>query len=140
MANATNIVLPDALATPVNHTFALIQANGIETAWEDRAAGIPIGFNRLRTVFKAPSPKGKVGDRSYQVQLQIALPTMETLGNSSTGLTPAPTVAHTARALVTFELPERSSLQNRKDLLKYLSGALANAQIISMIETLDRPV
>lgn len=138
MTTAADIVLPDAQATPVNHTFAVCSANGMEAIYEDRAGGVPIGFGKLRALIKAPSTKTKTSNRNYQIQVQVAVPVLETLGNNSAGFTPAPTVAYTVRGLVTFDIPERATTQQRKDIIKYLSGALVNAQISTLVSDLNR--
>jgi hypothetical protein len=40
---------------------------------------------------------------------------------------------------VEFVIPERASLQNRKDLRKMMALGLAEAQTIAMVETLVTP-
>jgi len=138
MTTAADIVLADAQATPVNHTFAVCSADGVQALYEDRSGGVPIGFGKLKVFIKAPSSKTKAGNRNYQMQVQIAVPVLETLGNNSAGFTPAPTVAYTVRGLCTFDVPERASLQQRKDILKYVTYALQNSQITALVQDLNR--
>jgi hypothetical protein len=138
MAQAANIILADALATPVNHTFAVTSISQNETLFEDRISGTPIGFGKIKVGIKAPSTSGKVGNRNYVAVLQVAVPVLETLGNNSAGLTPPPTVAYTVRATLTIDIPERSTLQQRKDIRKYTEKLLADPQVIALVENLER--
>jgi len=46
-------------------------------------------------------------------------------------------LSYVPRAFVEFVLPERSSLQNRKDLRKMLPLLLADAQVVAMVENLQ---
>jgi hypothetical protein len=47
-----------------------------------------------------------------------------------TGIQPAPTLAYNLIATVELVLPERSTLQQRKDLLAYVKNALSNTAVI----------
>lgn len=138
MSQAVNIVLADALATPVNHTFAVTEISGGTASFEDRVSGIPIGFGKIKVAIKAPSANGKVGNRNYVAVCTIGIPVMETLGNNSAGLTPPPTVAYVMRATLTFDIPERSTLAQRKDIRKYAEKLLAEAQVVNLVENLER--
>jgi hypothetical protein len=52
------------------------------------------------------------------------------------GIAPAPTLSYVCRSFTEFVMPERAALQNRKDLRKMQANLLADAQIVSMVETL----
>jgi len=137
---ASNIVLADAQATPVNHTFVPIgrDKNGV-MIFEDQSQANAIGFWRLTVDLKRPpAPNGKTSSdgRSYRVRVELSEPVLETLSNNSAGMIPAPTVSYTPRAFSDFVLPERSSLLNRKDLRKMMASALADAQVIASVENL----
>jgi hypothetical protein len=137
-----NIVLADALATPVNHTFSparqgLLGSTSV-AEWEDRAAntGIPVGFYKIHTQFLRPNKDRK----TYRMVLKISLPVLETVSNSTvSGIAPAPTVSYTPLAQMEFVIPERASLQARKDLRKMAFNMLNDTQIVNMIENLDVP-
>lgn len=122
------LTLADGAATPVNHTFSPvnIDSNGI-AKWADRSTGIPIGFPALTFMLKNPSK----GSKSYKVSAKVVLPVLEVTSPSTmTGIQPAPTLAYNLLATIEFVLPERSTLQQRKDLLAYVKNALANASVI----------
>lgn len=142
MAAIANIVLNDAATTPVAHTFNPdrqgLQGNVSIAEFVDRAAnsGVPVGMYKLSMNLSRPTAQRK----SYRLGLKLAVPVLETLSNSTvTGITPAPTVSYTVLAQLDVVIPERASLQSRKDLRKMLYEALNNSQVIAAIENLDFP-
>lgn len=142
MSAIANIVLNDAATTPVAHTFnparqGLVGSSSI-AMFEDRAAntGIPVGFFKVDLDFSRPSKARK----TYRIGLKLSTPVMEVVSNSTvSGIAPAPTVAYTPMAEVVFVIPERSSLQVRKDLRKMFYELMNNAQVVAAVEQLDAP-
>lgn len=140
MSAVATITLPDAQATPVNHSFVPLGTDTNGVWWfEDQSASAPIGYNRISLFISRPAPaaagNGSNG-RLARVKLGIHQPTLATLGTSDAGLTPPPTVQYILRTMVEFILPEESSLQNRKDARKYLLGLLAATGVVDMVENL----
>lgn len=139
MAAATNIVLPDAQATPVNHTFIPLGPDSNNVWWfEDQSAASPIGYNRVSVQLTRPL-NAKQGEdsskRVARVKIGIHTPKLETLSNSTvSGIIPAPTVSYTPRVNVEFIIPERSALQDRKDIRKFLVGALGDTNVSNAVE------
>lgn len=142
MTAVANIVLADAQATPVNHTFVPLgpDKNGAWW-WEDQSASSPIGYNRISMSLTRPitSSAGlsSGSDRMARVKVQIHTPKLETLGTNDAGITPAPTISYVPRFTCEFPMPERSSLQDRKDLRKFAYLLLQEAQLTGMVETLQ---
>jgi len=142
MSAITTIVVNDAATTPLAHTFSpgrqgLLGQSQI-AEYEDRSAntGIPVGYYKVALDFSRPSKQRK----SYRVNLKMSTPILEVLSNSTvSGIAPAPTVSYTPMVDCTFVIPERSSLQNRKDIRKMFYELLANAQVIAALEQLDAP-
>lgn len=142
MPAVANIVLADAQATPVNHTFIPLgpDANGV---WwfEDQSQATPIGYWRVSVALKRPGApvagQASSSDRVSKVVLGLHQPVLETLGTNDAGITPAPTVSYVSRVKAEYILPERSSLQNRKDIRKMLSQLNDSASIIAVVETLQ---
>lgn len=133
MAQAINIVVADAQATPVNHTFIPIGPMGTwDMVFEDQSQSSPVGFWRVYTRIKRPV--GKQAGQNIKIDVSLQEPVLETITNASTGLTPAPMVAFVPRFDMTFSVSDRSSLQNRKDLRKTASLLLSEAQITAMVE------
>jgi hypothetical protein len=138
---ASNIVLADAQGTPVNHTFIPVGRDKNSVFWfEDQSAANAIGFWKISIeMTKPPVPTAQQNSsgRSYRVRIGLHEPVLETVSNNTvSGIAPAPTISYVPRAFSEFVMPERSSLQNRKDLRKMLALALADAQVIACVETL----
>lgn len=141
MAAVASITLFDALVTPVSHSFIPLgpDSSGVWW-WEDQSATATIGYNRISMSLLRvgnPAPGASSKDRVNRVKIGFHTPKLEVLGNTSTGLTPPPTVAYVARCNIEFILPERSSLQDRKDLRKYIDNIMAETQVTNMIENLQ---
>lgn len=141
MANATNIVLADALATPVNHTFIPLGKDANNVFWfEDQSQPSPIGFWRISAALIRPLPGGpgarSSNDRVSRVKLTLHEPILETLGTSDSGLTPPATIAYIDRVSTEYILSERSSSQNRKDLRKMNANLQNEPQVVAMVENL----
>jgi hypothetical protein len=142
MAAVVSIVLNDAQATPVAHTFIPLGPDQNGAWWyEDQSVGTsPVGYNRISLqLVRAPvaSPGTNAGERTARVKIGLHTPKLEALGTNDSGLTPPPTVAYTPRCNVEFILSERSILQDRKDLRKYVDFLMAEAQVTAMVETLQ---
>jgi hypothetical protein len=141
MSAVVNIVLNDAQGSPVAHTFVPLGPDTGGVWWyEDQTGPAPIGYNRISLQLvrnsSSSSPGSNAGDRTARVKVGLHTPKMETLGNNSAGITPPPTVAYTPRCNVEFIMSERSSLQDRKDLRKYVDFLMAEAQVTDMVENL----
>lgn len=142
MSAITNIVLNDAAATPVAHTFNPARqgllGNSQLAEFEDRVAnaGIPVGFYRISLDFNRPTKQRK----TYRIGLKLMTPVLEvTSNNTVSGIAPAPTVSYTPMFQCDFVVPERATLQNRKDLRKLVHGLLNDPQVIAAVENLDAP-
>lgn len=142
MAAIGNIVLNDALATPVAHTFAPrrvgdLKGQGVLAEWEDRSSTYYIGYNRVVMQMSLPQPSGR---DTIRVRIRVMTPKMETVSNSTvSGIAPAPTVAYTPMFDGTFVLPARSALQDRKDLRKFVQFLLADTAFVNLLENFDAP-
>lgn len=144
MAAISNIVLNDAQATPVAHTFAFgsIENNKSfgSVTFEDRVAGIYIGYNKLTLAVQRPTGDGKTANRNLKLVLKVETPKLETVSNNTvSGIAPAPTVSYRPVAELVVTMPERSQLQDRKDLKKFMIEALNNAFVTDMFEKFELP-
>lgn len=144
MTIATNIVLADAQATPVNHTFIPLGRDTVDPTsywFVDQSQANALGYWKIRVQIKQPSmtvgPSATSANRVYRYNITLFEPVLEALSNNSAGYTPAPTVAYTPRAEINFVLPERSTLQNRKDIRKMTALLAADvANITAVVENL----
>lgn len=144
MAAIANIVLNDAQGTPVAHTFSYAsmenQRGSGSVVFEDRVAGIYIGYNKLTLAISRPKGDAKAATRNLQLMIKIETPKLETVSNNTvSGIAPAPTVSYRPVAEIRCVVPERSQLQDRKDLQKFLKEALNNAFITDMFEKFELP-
>lgn len=141
MATATNIVLADAQATPVNHTFQPFGRDDKDVFWfVDQSQSNEIGYWKISVEIKKPAlarPGESSAARVTRVKVSLHEPILEALSNNSAGYIPAPTIAYIPRANIEFVLHERASLQNRKDIRKMASALLADSNIVSVVESLQ---
>lgn len=141
---ASNIVLADAQGTPVNHTFVPLGPDRDGTFWfEDQSQASPIGYWRISYSLKRPSVSAagqSSNQRTYRASIGLHEPVLETVSNNTvSGIAPAPTVSYVPRCFIEHVLPERSSLQNRKDLRKMAYLLSNEAQYIALVENLTTP-
>lgn len=137
MPQAANIVLADAQATPVNHTFKPVGRDRNGVFWyEDQSQANSIGFWRISVETRNPANAGAgtSATRTRRVIVGLHEPVLEVLSNNSSGFTPAPTVAYVPRVFNEYVLPERNTLQNNKDLRKMNALLQSDAQIIAVVE------
>lgn len=142
MAAAANIVLNDAQATPVAHTFVPLGPDENGVWWfEDQSAASPIGYNKISVSLSRPL-SGAQGDsaekRMARCKIVIHTPKLENVTNSTvSGISPAPTLSYVMRSTVEFILPEKGNLQDRKDIRKYLQFLLADTTVVNAVESLQ---
>lgn len=131
-----NIVINDGATTPVAHTFAPVNIEGITARYADRSGGIPVGYYTLDISLRQPVSSSQ--EPMYLATLRVKLPVLEqTSPSTATGIQPAPTVAFTMISETKYWMSERSSLQNRKDINALHKNALANAAWTAVIENLE---
>jgi hypothetical protein len=124
MAALANMVIADALGTPVNHTFVPIGQNkdGV-FEWQDQSAasnplGVPIGFNKI-LVSAQMSKDVNAGKGKFALDYRFIMPTLETVSNSTqSGILPAATWGYDCAMFIKWVVSARSTAQNRLDLFK----------------------
>lgn len=142
---ATSIVVADAQATPVNHTFVPIGLDQNDTYWwSDQSASNALGYWRIGVSLRRPQDSVKQGttasNRNYVAKIQIVEPVLANVTNSTvTGVQPAPTLAYVPRSYHEFILPEWSAVLDRQNLSKMSPLILQNAQIKAVLENLAFP-
>lgn len=142
MSAVTAIAIADAQGSPVTHTFTPLgpDANGVWW-YEDQSQPTPVGYWRISLQLTRTPPAGNgvasSSNRVNRVKIGFHIPTLETLGTNDAGITPPPTVSYVTRSGCDIILPERNTLQNRKDLRKMLALLLADTQVINMVENLQ---
>lgn len=135
MAQRANVTLTDAAGTPVNHVYKPAQTlpNGVIT-WRDGTQAIYAGQNRLSVAQRMADARSK----STKVEWKLETPVLEvTSPSTSSGIQPAPTVAYTLLADLSIVLPDRATLQERKDLLAQMRDLIDEAIVTSQVQDLD---
>lgn len=143
MPALASITINDGQATPVAHTFnpSGPDRNGASHLF-DRSGGIAIGFPEILLSLTTPAParsgQESTSNRLYRASFRITVPVLEvTSPQTGTGIQPAPTKGYDMTFKGEFILPERSTLQNRKDILAYAKNLLAHAFSTSLVQDLE---
>lgn len=128
MATFASVVINDGAVPPVAHTFATKSNDQRVTRWEDRAGGVPIGYGKLAANIS------DINKNNRKMTFSIEVPILEAVsGANPSGFTPAASVAYYDKVDVTFVTNNRSTTQNRKDLLAYVKNFLALAVVTSIV-------
>lgn len=125
------LTINDGKATPVAHTFSPVNIDQTGVAkWADRSGGIAIGYPTVSFSMRMPNK----ASRMYRVTAKVVLPVLEqTSASTATGIQPAPTKAYDLLCNVEFVLPERSTLDQRKDVIAYAKNYIANAVLTEAV-------
>lgn len=110
----TNVVATTDAAIGVNKTFTPdgIDSKGV-ARWVDQGQTILIG----RSSFSLSVRKPTSGSRMYKVTMKYIQPTLDvTSPSTGTGIQPAPSKAYEHQIVLECMLPERGTLQERKDI------------------------
>lgn len=125
------ITINDGQASPGAHTFNPVSNENGVYVWQDQTGGVALGYLTLTYRCQRPGPYrdgvASGSDRKWKHFINIAVPTLETLGTNDAGLTPPPTVACIHRLNMEVFQPERGTTSVRKDLTAYASNLLAHA-------------
>lgn len=131
-----NVVINDGATTPLAHTYAPAGISGPIAYYADRSSGIPVGYFTMDISLRPPSAQSV--EKMYLATFRIKTPILEqTSPSTATGIQPAPTVGYTPICEMKFWLPERSTLQNRKDLRAFAKNLLADAVVTAVVENLE---
>jgi len=134
----TTLTLTDATSpSPVNRSFALVSTTPDVSRYQDIATNgnLLIGAG-IATLGLRETPNGAV-----RISGKLSLPTLEQVdGDDSGGYTPPPKKAFDSIGTFEMVIPNRASLQNRKDLKAMLIDLLGDALVTSAVESFVHPV
>jgi hypothetical protein len=135
MSAIAALSINDGATVPVAHTFnPAPDVNSAMPMWVDRSGGIAMGYPRITMSLRNPTKTS----RTYRLLFKIATPVMETTSASTaSGIPPAPVVSYTLLSNLEFVLPERSTLQQRKDILAYVKNFLALSLVTSAVQDFE---
>jgi len=122
LSTQANLVLADGQSTPVNKTFSARGADLNLAVWKDISAGIGIGVPTI--TLSAKESEGANG--AWRCEARVTLPVLEVVSGDAGGYTPSPKVAYKMFGKVEFVAPNRSTVQNRKDLKAFLANFLGH--------------
>jgi hypothetical protein len=135
MAAIANIILADGQGSPVNHTFAPVNQEGVSSLWNDAVTGVVAGFPLLRLKTNADSGESEVD----KITFNIDVPILEALSAAASGFTPGPTVAYTLRFKAETIIPRRATQAQRDDIAAYAKNLMAHATVQAAIKNRDYP-
>lgn len=134
MGTRANVTLTDAATTPVNRVYSPTQtADGLIT-WRDRTQSIFVGQNRLTVAQRFATKQIRTNKLSWKLETPIL---EQTSPSTASGIQPAPTVAYTPVGVIELVLPDRCTLQERKDLLAQMRDLINEAIVTSQVHDLD---
>lgn len=136
MSQITAITLTDGEAVPVPRVFKPAKKDGGLYEYHNRANGIAVGYDRLLVEHRMPSRQLKSTKTSYK----LVLPTLEqTSASTASGIQPAPSKAYENLAKLEFVTAERSTKQERKNLLTMARDLINELIVAETVEDLDPP-
>lgn len=110
------------------------------TKWVDRRDSIASLYPSLTFAMRPPVRQS----RFFRAHARFALPVGESnLGPASNGITPGPTKAYELLASLDFQIPERSTLTDRRKFLSYIVGLLVKelkASDLSPVQATGSPI
>lgn len=135
MALATNIVIADALATPVNHTLIPVGRDNLGVLrYIEQTTGPQIGAWLAGISLRKPGPAKAMQNtagRLEKVTLSVRIPTLETMANNSAGYVPAPMISHYRDTTCVMTRSERASEIENKTSRLALIAMLQSAAFIN---------
>lgn len=135
MAIRSSITLTDATpTTPVNRVYQPVEMKAGILTYVDRTQAIAAGQNKLSVFQRVSTP----ATPTYKVLWKLVCPVLaQTSPSTSSGIQPAPSVAYSNLATIEVVVHERSTAQERKDLLTQLRDLIDEAIVTNQVESLD---
>ncbi len=118
MPSIANLTIADGAATPVNHTFSVVNVDASKAYWAEKTAGIAIGYIRMTHEVRQP----KTDSAAQRVILGYEQPTTAVVD----GVTKR---VRLSSAQVTFNFAQDATDQEKKDLVAYVTNSLSNATV-----------
>lgn len=126
MPALASITINDGAATPVAHVFAPVTTDGQLAELAERV-GLPFAYPSLKVSVRPPV---KNGQGMYRIKAQIVQPITKVVD----GVT---VLDYENRCDIELLVSERSSVQNRTDILAFCQNLSGNATFKSMVQNLE---
>lgn len=120
------LTINDGQATPVAHTFSPVTTDGSTAKWADRAPSIPAGFRTIS--YEVAGPNGS--RTTNKLQAGFMIPVVATVNGVDT-------VVRYSSGQITLNIHPEATLQERKDLLAYMTNFVANATVKTSVENVE---
>ncbi len=129
------ITINDGQATPVAHTFNPVES-GLPMYQENGNTTIPaIGYPEIATSLRKATADNGVN----KAMITLKVPVLETVSGSTVGgYAPGPKVAYFLQFKGEVLLPARSTGSQRKDLRVMFANLLTNAQVVALVDSLEK--
>ena len=118
MPQFATLTLNDGQAAPAAHSFVAGGPNGTLATWFDKAAGIVTGY--IRKTFQVREASSATAANS--VTLGYELPTLGTVDGVQKRV-------RVSKAELKINFAQDATLQERKDLVAYVTNDLSNATV-----------
>lgn len=128
MGQRANITLTDAATTPVNRVYKPYQSSENLILWRDTTQAVFAGQNRLTLVQRLANKQA----RSNKVSWKLECPVLE-----QTAAYGPYSLAYTNLASLELVMHDRSSQQERKDVLAQMRDLIDEAIVQSQVHDLD---
>lgn len=129
----------DGETVPVQHTFTPLGPDADGVQWFEQTTPAPansLAAKRFSVSIKRAAP-GKTLNGVARITGRFWMPVMETLATSDSGIMPAPTVAYQLYAEVRYVIPERSTEQERKNMVALTKNLTSASTILDVIHKLQ---
>lgn len=120
------IVVNDAEATPVAHTFDPVTTDGSTAQLANRSATSPRGFETLQVELKAPAN----GSTAYRLRIGFNDPVEATVNG-------AQVVVRNSSCDLRLNFSPESTAQERKNLLKLMQNLFGHVTLVTMVDKLE---
>lgn len=128
MGQRANITLTDAATTPVNRVYKPYQSSENLILWRDTTQAVFAGQNRLTLVQRLANKQA----RSNKISWKLECPVLE-----QTAAYGPYSLAYTNLASLELVMHDRSSQQERKDVLAQMRDLIDEAIVQSQVHDLD---
>lgn len=137
MAAIAPISVNDGQATPVSHVFNPV---GMEPATYKRNSDTSVPVIGQEELVLDLKQTNKASEGVAKARVSLAIPVLESpSGGTGSGYVAPPKVAFILRSVTEYFLPNRSTGAQRKDLRVLTGNLQANSQVVSMVDTLEKP-
>ena len=139
MPAVNTIIISDGAATPVAHTFSPQGQDAKGVWWFEQTTpspANPLGAKRISVSLRRSLTNGPSLNTKAKVVIGLWVPTLETVGNTSGGFPPPPTLSYSQDVRIEFTLPERGTEQERKDTRTLCRNLMGDVQIVNCVEKL----